>query len=51
VIGLNFAVCVLSKRVVRRWLRRRPTALPQSAPRVSPRLGAMTRPEVAGPAG
>ena len=36
VIGLNLAVCVLSKRVVRRWLRRPPAALPQSAPLLSP---------------
>jgi lipopolysaccharide/colanic/teichoic acid biosynthesis glycosyltransferase len=36
VIALNFAVCVLSKRVVRRWLRRPPAALPQSAPLIRP---------------
>jgi lipopolysaccharide/colanic/teichoic acid biosynthesis glycosyltransferase len=50
VIGLNFGVCLLSKRVVRRWLQRSRNALPQSAPHLSPRISTITHPEVAGPA-
>jgi undecaprenyl phosphate N,N'-diacetylbacillosamine 1-phosphate transferase len=43
VIGLTFGVCVLGKRVVRRWLRRSAATPPQSAPLAAPRQGAMTR--------
>jgi lipopolysaccharide/colanic/teichoic acid biosynthesis glycosyltransferase len=42
VIGLTFAVCVLGKRMVRRWLRRSPATLPQSAPPPAPRQGMLT---------
>jgi lipopolysaccharide/colanic/teichoic acid biosynthesis glycosyltransferase len=43
VIALTFGVCVLGKRVVRRWLRRSAATPPQSAPLPEPRQGAMTR--------
>lgn len=39
VIGLTFGVCVLGKRVVRRWLRRSPTTLPQAVPLPTPHQG------------
>lgn len=51
VIGLTFGVCVLGKRVVRRWLRRSPATLPESAPLPAPRQGAMMRSEVVGASG
>jgi lipopolysaccharide/colanic/teichoic acid biosynthesis glycosyltransferase len=41
VIGLTFGVCVLGKRVVRRWLRRSAATLPQPAPLPAPRQGAL----------
>ena len=43
VIGLTFGVCVLGKRVVRRWLRRSAATPPQSSSLPEPRQGAMTR--------
>ena len=51
VIGLTFGVCVLGKRVVRRWLRRSPATLSGSAPLQAPRQGAMTPSEVMGASG
>jgi lipopolysaccharide/colanic/teichoic acid biosynthesis glycosyltransferase len=51
VIGLTFGVCVLGKRVVRRWLRRSPVTLPESTHLPAPRQGAMTRSEVVGASG
>jgi lipopolysaccharide/colanic/teichoic acid biosynthesis glycosyltransferase len=51
VVGLSFGVCVLGKRVVRRWLRRTPATLAQSAPLPAPRQDAMTSSKVVGASG